>query len=260
MASTTADDKSPAPAVTRAAAILTLLATERRPLGPTDIARTLELAKSSTLNLCIALEQAGLVRKSELGYSLGRKTVELGGAYVRGFDLITEFYRICAESTVLQQELLHIAMLDDTMVLYLARHEGRAPLRLSATVGDKFPATITAVGTILLAQLDPAFIRKKFSSPESMQSWTVKSVTTTDQLLAKLDATRDRGYAIDDGETNIGVYGLAVLLPPGRSGDAPLALGTSLMKASMSPDRQETVVKELFEARDSLASPNLIRP
>ena len=32
------------------------------------------------------------------------------------------------------------------------------------------------------------------------------------------------------------------------------------MKASMSPDRQETVVKELFEARDSLASPNLTRP
>src|SRR5664279_2604251 len=110
-------DKSPAPAVTRAAAILTLIAEQGRPLGLTDIARTLGLAKSSTLNLCIALEQAGLVLKGEAGYALGTKTVELGGAYVRGFNLVREFYRVCAESPVLQQELLQIAMLDGTMVL-----------------------------------------------------------------------------------------------------------------------------------------------
>jgi DNA-binding IclR family transcriptional regulator len=256
MAMADADDKSPAPAVTRAAAILTLIADEGRPLGLSDIARTLGLAKSSTLNLCVALEQAGLVRKGEAGYALGTKTVELGGAYVRGFNLVREFYRVCAESPVLQQELLQIAMLDGTMVLYLARHEGRAPLRLSATIGDKFPASITAVGTILLAELDPSVVREMFSDPGTMPAWTEHSVTSIDRLLAKLDATRYRGYAVDDGETNAGVYGLGVLLP--RPGDAPLALGASLMKASMTPQRQELLVKELFQARDYLSSPRLI--
>lgn len=260
MAPPDADDRSPAPAVTRAAAILTLLAVEGHPLGLTDIARTLGLAKSSTLNLCLALEQAGLVRKGELGYSLGAKTVELGGAYVRGFDLVREFYRVCAESAVLQQELLQIAMLDGTMVLYLARHEGRSPLRLSATIGDKFPASITAVGTILLADFDPIVVREMFSAPGRLPAWTERSVTSTERLLAKLDETRERGYAVDDGETNAGVFGLAVLLPPRKTGEAPLALGASLMKASISPERQELVVKELFDARDYLSSPRLIRP
>ncbi|WP_210767809.1 IclR family transcriptional regulator [Cellulomonas humilata] len=254
------DDKSPAPAVTRAAAILTLLAEQGRPLGLTDIARTLGLAKSSTLNLCIALEQAHLVSKNELGYALGRKTVELGGAYVRGFDLIREFYRVCAESVVLQHELLQIAMLDGTSVLYLARHEGRAPLRLSATVGDRFPATVTAVGSVLLAELDPAAVRDRFQAAGSLPAWTENSVTTVDGLLAKLEATRERGYAVDDGETNAGVYGLAVLLPPKRPGSEPLALGASLMKASLSPGREELIVSELLAARDHLSSPGLIRP
>lgn len=253
-------DKSPAPAVTRAAAILTLIGDQGRPLGLTDIARTLGLAKSSTLNLCIALEQAHLISKSELGYALGRKTVELGGAYVRAFDLIREFYRVCAESPVLRHELLQIAMLDQMMALYLARHEGRAPLRLSATVGDRFPATVTAVGSVLLAQLDPAVVRDRFREPDSFPTWTTNSVNTIDGLLAKLDAVRERGYAVDDGETLPGVFGIAVVLPPGRPGDAPLALGASLIKASMAPETEQRVVAELIAARDYLSSPRLIRP
>jgi len=253
-------DKSPAPAVTRAAAILTLIAEQGRPLGLTDIARTLGLAKSSTLNLCIALEQAKLISKNELGYSLGRKTVELGGAYVRGFDLIREFYRVCAESHVLRHELLQIAMLDNMMVLYLARHEGRAPLRLSATVGDRFPATVTAVGSVLLAQLDPAVVRDRFRGPDAFPTWTEKSVGTIDGLLTKLDGVRERGYAIDDGETHPGVFGLAVMLPPRRPGEEPLAVGASLMKASMTPETEARVVAELIAAREHLSSPGLIRP
>lgn len=253
-------DKSPAPAVTRAAAIMTLIAEQGRPLRLTDIARTVGLAKSSTLNLCIALEQVNLVSKNELGYSLGRKTVELGGAYVRAFDLIREFYRVCAESPVLRHELLQIAMLDHAMVLYLARHEGRAQLRLSATVGDRFPATVTAVGSVLLAQLDPAVVRDRFRGPDAFPTWTENSVSTIDQLLTKLDAVRQRGYAIDDGETLPGVLGLAVVLPPRRPGEAPLAIGASLIKASMTPETEPSVVAELIAAREHLSSPGLIRP
>ena len=252
------DLRSPAPAVTRAAAVLALLAREGRPLGLSDIARALGVAKSSTLNLCVALEQADLVSRNELGYSLGRATVELGGAYVRGFDLVREFYRVCSTSRLLQHELLQIAMLDGTSVLYLARHEGRAPLRLSATVGDRFPAAITAVGTALLAELDPAEVRARFSAPDALPSWTPESTTSVDRLLAKLAETRDRGYAVDDGETNAGVYGLAILLPPRRPGDAPLALGASLMKATATPTYLRAVVAALSDARERLTSPSLV--
>ena len=52
-----------------------------------------------------------------------------------------------AQEPVIQGELAQIAALDGTKVLYLGRHEGRAPLRLSATIGDRFPASITAVMT-----------------------------------------------------------------------------------------------------------------
>ncbi|WP_240645712.1 IclR family transcriptional regulator [Georgenia sp. SYP-B2076] len=251
---------SPAPAVTRAAALLDVLAESGVAMGLTEIARALGLAKSSTLNLCLALEQAGLVVRREDGYVLGRKLVALGGAYLRGFDLVREFYRACAASPVLSRELLQIAVLDGTHVLYLARNEGRAPLRLSATIGDRFPAAITAVGNALLAQLDDAVVRDRFRDPATLPRWTDSSVASLDGLLAKLGATRERGYAVDDGETHPSVYGLAVVVPARSASEDPYALGASLMTAQATPQYREQVLAHLLQARESLTNPMLITP
>ena len=64
------------------------------------------------------------------GYLLGRRTVELGGAFLTGFDQIREFYRVCEDSEVLRRQLVQIAMLDGAGVLYLAvygrrNHQGQ---------------------------------------------------------------------------------------------------------------------------------------
>ncbi|MCC2317075.1 IclR family transcriptional regulator [Cellulomonas chengniuliangii] len=256
MAPTSDSGRSPAPAVTRAAAILILLAERGQPVGLADIARALGVAKSSTLNLCLALEQADLVRKTEQGYALGRATVRLGGAFVREFDVVREFYRVCAEAPALQNELLQIAMLDGTDVLYLARHEGRAPLRLSASIGDRFPAAITAVGCALLADLDMDEVRRRFADPAALPRWTDRSVATVDRLTAKLEATRARGYALDDGETHPGIVGIAVAIPPRTSADQQLAIGVSLMTTPSDADR-EHVVAALLDARAALTAPQL---
>ena len=133
-----------APAVTRAVRILDLLADAPRQVRTlTEISRELGVAKSSVSNLCVALEEGGLVRRSGGGYLLGRRTVELGGAFLNGFDQIREFYRVCEDSEVLRRQLVQIAMLDGARVLYLAVHEGRERFPLSANVGDRYPASVT---------------------------------------------------------------------------------------------------------------------
>lgn len=249
---------SGAPAVTRAAAILTLLAESGSALSLTDIARSLGLAKSSTFNLCNALEEAGLIARRDSSYYLGRRLVELGGAYLRTFDVVREFYRLCSESTILRQELLQLAVLDGTDVLYIARHEGRAPLRLSATIGDRFPASITAVGNILLAQLAPAVVADRYRDPAALAQWTPNSVSTVDGLLKKLEATRERGYSIDHGETNPSVVGVAVLVSPRTSAEDRFALGASLFMADDFEARHERVVPELRRVAEALSNPMLI--
>jgi DNA-binding IclR family transcriptional regulator len=249
-------ERNPAPAVSRAIAILDLLAAQRgTPLSLSEIARVLGIAKSSTSNLCIALEAGGLINRGDVGYTLGRRTVELGGSYLASFDQVREFYRICARSATLGKQLLQIAMLDGTDVLYLARHEGHAPMRISAGVGDRFPAAVTAVGNALLALLDPSEVARRYENISEWPRLTERSVSSLAELQAKLDKVRERGYALDEGEVFFSVVGLATAISPMASGGAPLAIGASLFKPHDSPTERAEVVDELKRASVQLSNP-----
>ena len=249
-------ERDPAPAVTRSIKILGLLADARgRPLALSDIARSIGAAKSSTSNLCVVLEVHGLIQRRDSGFILGRRTVELGGAYIASFDQVREFYRLCLEAPLLSHELVQIAVLDGAEVLYLARHEGRAPLRLSASIGDRFPAASTAVGNALLGLLGADEVAARFSTPEAFPQRTDRSTANLQQLEAKLELVRERGYAVDDGEVHPGVYGIAMIIPPRASGEPPLAIGASLVETSGGDNIHDAVIAELRDIAAQLSNP-----
>jgi DNA-binding IclR family transcriptional regulator len=222
-------DRSPAPAVTRAIELLEFLAAN--PAGPvslTDLAKGIGAARSSTRNVCGALEAGGLIQRRDGGYQLGRRLVEFGGAYLASFDQIREFYRACAESPLLARELVQVAILDGADVLYVARHEGRAPLQLSARIGDRFPAALTAVGNALLAPLSEGEIRQRFSGTTGFEARTPRSVRNVEELIEQLATVRERGYAIDFGGVHPAVTGIAASVP--EAGGSPrFAVGVSLI-------------------------------
>ena len=249
-------ERSPAPAVTRSLRILALLAdADGAPIPLGEIARGIDAAKSSTSNLCQALEEGEMIVRANGGYKLGRRTVELGGAYVASFNQMREFYTFCGEATLLSHEVVQIAMLNGTDAVYLARHEGRAPMRLTASIGSRFPAAPTAVGNALLTTLTDAEITARFDGPQHFPRLTDRSVRTLPALLAKIRGARERGYAIDDNEVHPGIYGVSLVLPPWSSGDQPLAIGTSLMAATATDDFVAAIVAELSEAVNRLTNP-----
>ncbi|MEV5463726.1 helix-turn-helix domain-containing protein, partial [Streptomyces cellulosae] len=121
-----------------------------------ELARALGLPKSSTGNLCASLEAAGMITRNGTGFSLGRKLVELGGRYLSTVDQLRDFYELCRRSAHISRETARVAVLDGLDVLYLARYDGTQPLRLTANIGDRFPANSTATGKAILSTLDPA--------------------------------------------------------------------------------------------------------
>lgn len=223
------------PAVGRALRVLTLLEqAQGAPLGVSDMARRLSVARSSLFNICQTLEAEGVIQRVSGGYRLGRRLVELGGAWLRGSDPVQAFYQVCRDTPRLQGEICQLAVLDRTEVLYLAAHAGRTPLRMMASIGSRFPASITAVGNALLARLDDDEIRRRFRDPATRPAWTARSVTDLDALVGKIARVRVRGYGLDGGEVFPGVRGLALTVAPQYSGDQAFALGTSLMEAGVS--------------------------
>lgn len=245
--------------MSRAVGIVELLAEARGvPQSLAEISRALGAAKSSVSNVCSVLEEARLIHRNDAGYLLGRRTVEFGGAYLSTFDQVREFYRVTADSEVLKNELVQIAVLEGTDALYLARHEGRAPLRLTASIGDKLPASISAVGVALLADLPPDEVDALYADVE-LPRLTERSTSTLAALQEKLAATRERGYSIDRGEVFPNAIGIALTVPGLHIDTTPFAVCVSTFEGFGAPElpqeQVETIVAALREAAQALANP-----
>lgn len=247
--------RDPAPAVTRSMAVLGLLAEAPGPLTLTEIANALGLAKSSTANLCLALEAAMMVQRVPLGYQLGRRTVELGGAFAAQFNQVREFYGACAASPVLVHEVVQVAMLDDRDALYLARHEGSRSVRFGTPLGSRLPAALSATGNALLMPMDDEEVTALLKDAVPFPQLTERSVRDVPELLAKLAVARERGWALDEEGSFPGVVGVAVPLEGWSPSDPRLAIGVALPVAEATSERIERVAKALVEAAAALTNP-----
>jgi IclR family transcriptional regulator, blcABC operon repressor len=253
---TGAEIESLAPAVTRAGAILDLLAENaREAAGPSELARRLGLPKSSIANICNALADIGLVRRIGTGFALGRKLAELGGAYLASVDQVQEFYEASRLLPTGSEETVQLAILDGLEMTYLARHDGRQPVRLTSQIGRRLPATVTATGKAALASLDEDELEHRLATIVALPVLTANSLGTLDALRADLATVRRRGYAIDDEETVEGVTCFGVMIPGRRPGDGPYAASITLLKVRATEERVPLLIDDLNLLADRLSDP-----
>ncbi|MFL5771314.1 MAG: IclR family transcriptional regulator [Chloroflexota bacterium] len=254
------DGESLAPAVTRAALILDLLAENgSTPAGPSELARKLGLPKSSIANICGALADTGLVRRVGTGFTLGRKLAELGGAYLTSVDLVQEFYEACAELPTGSEETVQLAVLDETEMTYLARHDGKQPVRLTSQIGRRLPASVTATGKAALASIDEAEVRRRFAG-RALPTLTSRSLASVDALIDHLAVVRERGYAMDDEETVEGVVCFGVPIPGRQPGEGPYAASITLLKARATAERIPALIEDLHVLARRMSDPLHIEP
>lgn len=245
-----------APAVSRAVAVLDALAAcESGTMTLSDLSRDLGVPKSSTSTICTALELGGLIRRDDLGYSLGRKLVELGGSYLARLDQVGEFHRACLESEVFRTETLRLSTAAGIDTLCLARYEGHPAIRLTTNIGDRLPSSACAQGKALLARLDDSEIERLYHGIDELPRLTGRSRRTVPRLLKDIRLARARGYAVDDEESADSVVGLAVVVPT-RGVRAPiLAISVTKHKSDWNDEVRDRFVAELGRLSTLLGNP-----
>ena len=251
------DGDSLAPAVTRAALILDVMAQAAgEPMGPSELARRLGLPKSSIANVCGALAEAGFVRRVGTGFTLGRRLAELGGAYLATVDQVQEFYDAARQLPTGCEETVQLAVLDGLEVTYLARHDGRQPVRLTSGIGRRLPAFSTATGKAALASLGDADLTARLEGITTFPRPTRKAHGSVDELLADIAEIRRRGYATDDEETMEGVVCYGVVIPSRPTGDGPLAASITLLKVRATAERVPALIDDLHWLANELSDPS----
>ena len=73
------------------------------------------------------------------------------------------------------EETVQFAVLDGLEMTYLARHDGRQPVRLSSQIGRRLPATSTATGKAALASLDPRELERRLAGVTTLPRLTRKA-------------------------------------------------------------------------------------
>jgi DNA-binding IclR family transcriptional regulator len=93
------------PAVTRALAVLDLLAQERSAMSLARLAESLALPKSSVHGLCTTLLALGYLRRQSDGaFFIGPRVMTLAEAFVAGTNIAQEFNSLWNESHELTKE------------------------------------------------------------------------------------------------------------------------------------------------------------
>jgi len=195
--------------VARAATLLKAMAARGRPMGLSDLARSIEISKPATFHLLRTLELEGFVVKgSDATYQLDWGLYELGSAVIRSVDL-TRVTRIhldrLAEET---GEAVLLSILDGESVLYLDRGQSSESFTMVANVGRRSPLHTNASGKVLLAHQDQKFVATVLGKP--LEANTPATVCNPRELEVQLlDARRD-GYATCWQEQELGLCSIAV--------------------------------------------------
>lgn len=202
---------SQVPAATRALRVLRFLASQPDPVPLDRIMRACGLPRSTAYHLLRAMVDEGFVvhLPDEHRFGLGVAAFEVGSGYSRQEPLQRIARRPLAALVDRVGQSAHLAVLHGRDVLYVL--EERAPGRppLVTDVGVRLPAHLTASGRAILARLPAAQVRALYPGPAAFVDRHGTGPLTLSALRTVLSETRQRGYAVEEGEVTPGLASVA---------------------------------------------------
>lgn len=171
-------------------------------LGVSELARQIDLPKSTTYRVLSALVVNGYARqdKATERYKLGYKVLHLAGTIMENMDLRT-IARPHIEALARETgQIVHLATMEEGVAFYVDKVQGSMMnISMYSNIGREIPLYCTGVGKILLSGLDFEQV-KKLVPESSMVRYTANTITTHERLKNELQLIRERGYGFDEIE------------------------------------------------------------
>lgn len=207
--------------VARVFDLLELIADAGGDVTLSELATAADLPLPTIHRLLRTLVSLGYARQlANRRYALGPRLVRLGEVANRKFGQIAmpQLKEIVARLG----ETANLATIDGDRVIYVSQAPSPHAMRMFTEVGRRSYLHSTGVGKAILSQFSDDVVRD-IVTRAGMPRATEHSIDTLPALLADLELIRERGYAIDDGEQEIGVRCYAMPVP-----DMPVATAVSV--------------------------------
>lgn len=185
--------------------ILDAFSTLRRTATVTEVAEQTGFPKSTTHRLLASMRDHGLLDQPEQGegYRLGMKLFELGNTVLANMELHREA-RPHVDALARQGgQTVHLAVFDGYRAIVIHRADALPERAFSPTTIEQAPTHCTSVGKAILAFQSAATVQRIVSA--GLKRFTENTITDPQALLDALAEIRDRGYALDENEHQLGL-------------------------------------------------------
>lgn len=186
-------------------AVLDCFSTSNRALSLAEICAETGFPRSTTHRLLASMREVGFVEQDRERdrYRLGVRLFEFGNIYLANLDLNREARGIVESLKRLTDQAIHLAVFDGLRAVVINRAEPTNEAGFPLTVIENAPAHCTSVGKAILAW-QPEDVLARLAAV-GFTRYTEQTIVDEAALRADLAATRERGYAIDDGEHQPGL-------------------------------------------------------
>jgi IclR family acetate operon transcriptional repressor len=232
----------------RSLRILEVLGEARGPMSVTELHRRTGYPRSSLHQLVHTMIAMNWIESTNDGamVGIGSRALLVGTAYLDRDLALPHAIRTLEKVRTKTGYTAHYARLEGPSVIYLATRESTAPHRATSRVGRQLPAHATALGKVLLAELTAVEVFAVLPD-DPLPPMTAHTVSRHADLMRELEATRQRGYAVEREQNTLGLGCVAVPVPyripatDAISCSIPLARFTELEIGLVTESLQEQV-------------------
>lgn len=193
-------------ALEKALDVLQAIGSSATGINQAQLAELVRLPRTTLYRILATLVERGMIRRDPTRkvYRLGFNYLEMvRNAYLEP-DLVAAASAELRALRDLTGETSYLAVLDGNQVLSLERCEGAHTQRSAASLGQGKPVYCTGQGKAILSAL-PALARDEILKGLVLAPLTPLTITDRRRLLAELQITQTRGYALDDEEIRLGI-------------------------------------------------------
>ena len=228
----TTSDPGLSQSLERGLAILSAFTPDRPDLGISELARKLDLTRSTTHRYVATLSTLGYLQQDDATrkYRLGPRVLDLGFSVLGSLGLREIAAPHLRRLTDATGHTSNLAIRDDTDVILIDRVRGRPGpyhhLEFSLHVGSRIPAYCSATGKALLAFMPRPDLERILDRTDLVQRGP-RTLTDKRALLAELEQVRRTGIATNDEELDSALRSIASPVLT-RSGEVVAAVNVAI--------------------------------
>jgi DNA-binding IclR family transcriptional regulator len=246
------DSKYVVQVLSRALHVLWSIAEDNRGWTLEELAVHHALNKASMLRILRTLEARDVVLRADDTYFIGPRVLDLSHAYLKRLELDSVARPFMEQLASDTGQTVSLAILDGFEIIYIAFEKAQRELDIQSQIGARHPANATALGKVMLADLDPAALASELHDTP-LPRLTHRTIYSVDTLLINLEKVRTQGYALDDEERGIGIRCVAA---PIRRSDGRVIAGISIAGAifHMGDDLIVSHIEYVCKAADAISA------